>query len=80
MKDKVLFSITQVTDDETGIWTVGDLDYSIHLDALEDYLRSAPIEKRNKLYAAMGNICCRINEYARDLLPKEQCDQAESGG
>jgi len=77
MKDKVLFSVTQITDDDTGVWTVGDLDFSIHVGALDDYLRSAPIEKRNKIFAMMGTLNCIIDRYARDLLPK---DQGSAGG
>lgn len=37
MKDLILIEISEVLDDETGIWTVGDLDYGIH-GSLKDYM------------------------------------------
>ena len=40
MQDKVLLSVTQILDDDTGIWA-GDLcEYSIHCADLEDFLES----------------------------------------
>lgn len=40
MKDRPLFSVTQVLDDETGIWA-GDLcEYSIHVGAVDSFLKA----------------------------------------
>lgn len=76
MQDRILFSVTEVTDDSTGVWDIGELEFSIHVGALEAYLKSAPIEKRNKIFAMMGTLNCLIDQYAKDLMPSDQCAKA----
>jgi len=39
MQDEVLFSITQVVDDSTGIWSQGEIEYSIP-GTLDDYIEA----------------------------------------
>ena len=68
MKDQVLLSITQVTDDETGMYSVGELDYSIPVSRLENYLKPDPIKRRNELFAQMGNLMVQVDRYAKDLI------------
>ena len=38
MKSVILFSIEQVSDDDTGIWKVGELEFGIHQE-LYDYIQ-----------------------------------------
>ena len=38
MKDEILFSITEVTDDETGIWQAGELEYALHVK-LDEFIK-----------------------------------------
>ena len=77
MRDRVLFSITVIDDDDTGIYSVGELDFSIVVTALDNYLRDNPLEKRDKIFAHLGNISCLINEYARNLLPKNEASECK---
>lgn len=39
MQDQRLLEITEVTDDETGIWQVGEIEFGIY-GTLEEYLRA----------------------------------------
>ena len=39
MKDRPLFSITQVLDDSTGIWAGDMCEYSIPVSSIEDFLK-----------------------------------------
>lgn len=71
MKDQVLFSITRVTDDDTGVWSIGELEYSIHVVALDDFLSEDPIKKRNQIFAMMGVLNVQIQQYAMDLVNKQ---------
>lgn len=38
MKSKPLVCVEVVTDDETGIWSIGELEHSIYLDNVETFL------------------------------------------
>lgn len=80
MTDRVLLSLTQVTDDSTGIWTVGELDYSIHVGALDEYLEKDPIQARDRIFAMLGAIMVQVNNYAFEVNDKKQgqasCQQA----
>lgn len=66
MKDISLISITKVTDDDTGMYSVGDLDYSINVGALADYLAVNPVERKKALWVQMAFLMGKIDEYARD--------------
>lgn len=47
MQDQVLLTVTIVTDDETGVWNIGDLDYSI-LGTCRQYIETS-LENRERL-------------------------------
>ena len=53
MRDKPLISVTVITDDDTGMYTVGELDFGIHGD-LTTYLEKDPIRRRDNVLAMMG--------------------------
>lgn len=72
MQDRVLLSLTQVTDDSTGIWTVGELDYSIHVGDLDEYLKKDPIQARDRIFAMLGVIMVQVNYYAFEEISKRQ--------
>lgn len=48
MQDMTLLKITVVTDDSTGVWASGELEYGAMIGALQEYLRDIP-ENREKL-------------------------------
>jgi len=39
MKDRTLLSVTQIVDDDTGIYDVGSVDFGVHGE-LRDFLKS----------------------------------------
>lgn len=39
MKSEPIISVTQVTDDETGMYHIGELDYSIRVGPVMDFFR-----------------------------------------
>jgi hypothetical protein len=72
MQDEILFSVTRVTDDDTGMYSIGELDYGIRVGALESFLRSDPAKKRNEIFAMMGMLNVRIDEYVRQVSEKQE--------
>jgi len=68
MRRKQLIAITVITDDETGIDDIGDLDYSIDHFALMDYLRNGDLYKNKKeLFAFLGVLACEVKKYSDDV-------------
>ena len=45
MRDKVLLEVTVVTDDSTGMWEIGELEYGAHVGSLREYLRDKPANR-----------------------------------
>ena len=62
MQDRVLLTVTEVTDDSTGIWEVGELEFGI-MAACGKYLESHQ-ENRKKLadWLLMLSNKCRASE------------------
>lgn len=72
MRDISLISITKVTDDDTGMYGIGDLDYSINVCALDEYLKVDPIERKKALWVQMAFLMGKIDEYARDAMESNE--------
>ena len=47
MQDEILLTVTVVTDDSTGIWEAGELEYGV-MGTCHEYIKSKP-ENREKL-------------------------------
>jgi len=47
MQDEILLTVTVVTDDDTGIWKVGELEFGVR-GTCQEYLKREP-ENRDKL-------------------------------
>lgn len=45
MQDRILMTINEVTDDSTGIWSVGELEFGIKHTCIE-YLESKPENRK----------------------------------
>lgn len=65
-----LITIEQITDCETGTYQIGELDYGIHVGALETYLERYGYQGKKELLAMMGHLCAKVEEYWRDVAPK----------
>jgi hypothetical protein len=83
MRDRILLSLTQVTDDETGICQVGELDFGISGN-LGDYLRNDPDgKKRDEALAMMGYLMheiwsrwCEANVASREVARLQEKREA----
>jgi hypothetical protein len=62
MQDKILLTVSVVTDDDTGVWEVGELEFGI-LGPCREYLKQEP-ENRDKLadWLLMLSEKCRSKE------------------
>ena len=79
MESKPLISVTVVTDDDTGMYSIGELDFGIH-GRLSGYLSVDPIARRDKVLAMMGFLMHRVCELATIEQSKVCPDsQAEAG-
>jgi hypothetical protein len=72
VKDVPLVSVNVVTDDSTGLYTVGELDFGIHLGPLDTFLRRGNVyQRRDEVLAMFGYLAHRICEES-DKVNDEQ--------
>lgn len=71
MQDKPLLSITIITDDDTGMYRVGDLDFGIH-GRLYSYLEKDPIKNRDKVLSMIGYLSHRVCDMANEMIVEDQ--------
>ena len=65
MKDAPLIGVTVVTDDDTGVYRVGELDFGIHLGPLDTFLRRGNVyQRRDEILSMFGYLAHRICEEA----------------
>jgi len=67
-----LITIQRVTDDETGIWSIGEVDYSINLGNLEDFIRHYGEEGRQELIDKL--------DYLRTYVLEKKIPEESRGG
>lgn len=75
MRSSPILSLTVVTDDETGMYTMGELDFSIHVGAVEDYLKRNGHQGYKDMLFMMGVLTGKVTEYFWDL--QKQTNQAQ---
>ena len=73
MQDETLISITRVTDDSTGCYQVGDLDYGISGN-LDKYLES----EGEKGYVALCEMLDSLKDIAMEVWQRVQDDKKET--
>ena len=61
MQDEILFSITRVTDDSTGIWQVNELEFNIH-SAFDDYIKTNGLKGVNSLMTMLGHMAWEVKD------------------
>lgn len=72
---KDLISIEMVTDCETGLYRIGELDYGISVIAMENYLKNYGHEGRKELLYMLGFLSHQVCEYF-ERIQKENLSQA----
>lgn len=81
MRKRPLISIDVVTDCDTGIYSVGELDFSVHCGPLESYMKKNGIPGRNELFTALAQMVCKVQEYYESHGFQTSCNhQAQGGG
>ena len=73
MKDQMLLQVTEVTDDSTGIWHVGGIEFDISA-SLDTYLAEYGEEGRDKILDALEYLKWAV---ARALIIKSENMHAE---
>jgi hypothetical protein len=58
VKDRQLFEVSVVVDDDTGIWDIGELDYGVPVET-SDWLDAVP-GRRARLAAYVRNLANSI--------------------
>lgn len=71
-----LITLQQVVDDETGIWFVGEVDYSIHLDTFETFLDNYGVKGADRLIDTLLHLAL----YVKEKMVKRQEEQATAEG
>ena len=70
MQDEVLIEFTQVTDDSTGIWTPGEVEYGIH-GSLTDFLKNYGRKGRDELIEMLETMKGIVGEYFDDAVKEK---------
>jgi hypothetical protein len=76
MQDKLLLSITVVTDDSTGIYTVGELDFGIH-GRLDEYLDTDTRNRRDEILKMLGFLAYKVCEKSEKILQANDVGQTK---
>jgi hypothetical protein len=71
-----LLKITYHTDDETGMYQVGEIDFGIS-GSLEDYLRYYGMEGRNNILLTLCHLANEVTVAFNKIQSEEQCTTSE---
>lgn len=75
MKDRKLICITEVIDDSTGTWRVGEIEFSITLGFLEQYLKTYGEKGKDEIISMLEFLKSKVEEYYQRVVEiKEQDD------
>ncbi len=56
MQDTTLIEITKVTDTETDMYSIGDIDFNIRIDELDSYLKTYQDEGRQRIIETLDKL------------------------
>ena len=62
MKDRILMSVTQVIDDDTGIWAGDITDFGIYTGLVKDVLRLYRKKGRDSIQKELDYLKKRVDE------------------
>lgn len=63
---RILLSLTEVTDCDTGMYSIGDLSFSIHVKELEEYLKYHGYAGKKEILAVLGHLAYQVETYFRE--------------
>ena len=78
MRDKTLIKITEVIDDETGNWEIGEIEYGIVTEDLNDYLRVYREKGKKEIISMLEHLKSKVEEYF-ERIQKENQNKRQGG-
>ena len=70
-KKEELFSVIQYTDSETGIEDIGELDYLLYIDRLEEFFKYYKHDGLVRMLAHLGFIAIQMKRIYDDVFEDE---------
>lgn len=65
-KTETLLSIEVVTDHDCGNYTIGEIDFRIHIGRLRQYLKARGHEGKKNILASLGHLAYEVTETFND--------------
>ena len=72
MREKILVALTEVVDDETGVWERGEVEYKIMISQLESFLKREKEKGKDEAIEMLEVLKNKIKEAWERI--KEQLD------
>lgn len=63
MQDRTLIEITEVIDDSTGIWRIGEIEFGIVVGFLKDYLKKHGEKGKKEIVDMLEYLKSKVEEY-----------------
>lgn len=76
-KRQELMCVEVVTDCDTGIYNIGEIDFGIKVGPLTDYLKRYGYQGKREIIATLGFLIHKVEEYHAENV---QATSAESQG
>lgn len=62
-KRQELLSVEAITDCDTGIYNIGEIDFGIKVGPLTDYLKRYGYQGKREIIATLGFLIHKVEEY-----------------
>ena len=63
MEDRTLIKVTEVTDDSTGNWRIGEIELGIFVGFLKDYLKKHGEKGKKEIIDMLEYLKSKVEEY-----------------
>ncbi len=77
MKDRNLLAVTEVIDDETGNYRIGEIDYSITIGLLDNYFARYGNEGKKEIIQILAFLIYYVEDRFRGLKQGEKAGMQE---
>lgn len=75
MNDRILMKITEVFDDDSGIWDIGEIEFGISVMLLERYLKIYGKKGKEEIIKMLEFLKTKVEEYWLN----QPCNPKQSG-
>ncbi len=73
-----LLTVEYHSDDDTGIYQVGEVDFGIRTGLLEDYIRRDPYNRKKDLLDILGYLIHKVSEVYEKIQSEDDSSKAAS--